>query len=101
MKKLGQANHENENDEWHFVNEDKSNQKLTDEISEYFAEISGNFVPIDRDLIPFIPRPYSPFVSEVACFPQDHEIYHLLKHSKITSSVPHDMHPTKIFEIFP
>ena len=57
MKKLGKANHEKDNDVWHFVNEEKSDQELTDEISHYFAEISGHFTPIDRTLLPCIPFP--------------------------------------------
>ena len=91
MKKLGQANHENENVAWSFTNEQKTDQELTDEISNYFAEISGNFTPIDRSLIPSIPQTNSPFVSEVPCFPQEHEVYTLLKKSKKTSSVPNDL----------
>ena len=39
MKKLGRANHEVDNDAWHFENESKSNQEITDEISEFFAKI--------------------------------------------------------------
>ena len=91
MKKLGKANHEKENDAWHFVNEEKSDQELTDEISHYFAEISGHFTPIDRTLLPFIPLPYSPFVSDVSCFPEEHEVFQLLKQSKKTASVPSDL----------
>ena len=49
MKKLGQANHEKENDTWSFTNEEKTDQELTNEISEYFAEISGNFTSINYD----------------------------------------------------
>ena len=79
MKKLGQANHEKENDTWSFTNEAKTDQELTDEISEYFAEISGNFTSIDKALMPAILPSNSPFVSEVPCFPQEHEIYSLLK----------------------
>ena len=91
MKKLSRSNHEKDNDTWHFVDEVKSNQLLTDEISQYFAEISGNFSPIDRSLLPFIPPPDAPFVSEVDCFPAEHEVYELLKSSKKTSSVPCDL----------
>ena len=91
MKKLGRANHEKENDTWQFINETKSNQELCDEISRYFADISGSFVALDRTLLPFIPPPDVPFVSEVECFPQEHEIYKLLKCSKKTASVPYDL----------
>ena len=101
MKKLGRANHEKESDTWSFVNELKSNQELTNEISQYFAEISGHFTPIDRALIPFIPLPNSPFVSEVSCFPLEHEIFDLLSHSKKTASVPHDLPIPFIKEFLP
>ena len=101
MKKLGQANHEKENDTWHFVNEVKTNQELTDEIAHYFADISGNFVPIDRSLIPCITPPDAPFVSEVNCFPEEHEVYALLKSSKKTASVPHDLPIVFIKEFLP
>ena len=90
MKKLGKANHEKEADTWHFENEVKNDQDLCEEIAEYFAEISGSFPPLDSTLIPFIPEPYTPFVSEVNCFPEDYEIYQLLKGSKKSASVPHD-----------
>ena len=52
MKKLGKANHERENDSWHFLNEVKSDQDLSDEISKYFAGISGTFTPINHSLLP-------------------------------------------------
>ena len=101
MKKLGQANHEKENVTWSFINEEKTDQQLTDEISAYFAEISGNFSSIDRSLIPQIPPTNSPFVSEVPCFPQEHEIYTLLKKSKKTSSVPQDLPLPFLTEFLP
>ena len=101
MKKLGTANHEKENDTWHFAEEIKSNQILTDEIAHYFADISGNFTPINRHLLPHIPQPNCPFVSEVPCFPDEHEIYHLLKQSKKTSSVPDDLPIPFIKEFLP
>ena len=101
MKKLGKANHEKEADYWHFIDENKSNQELTDEIAQYFADISGNFVPLDRSLIPFIPLPGSPFVSEVPCFPEEHEIYLLLKQSKKTAAVPHDIPIPIVKEFLP
>ena len=72
MKKLSRSNHEKDNDTWHFVDEVKSNQLLTDEILQYVAKISENFSPIDRSLLPFIPSPDAPFVSEVDCFPAEH-----------------------------
>ena len=101
MKKLGVANHEKENIFWHFVDETKTDQQLTDEIANYFADISAHFTPINRALIPFIPQPYSPFVSEVPCFPDEHEVYQLLKQSKKTSSVPHDLPIPIVKEFLP
>ena len=101
MKKLGQSNHEKENDSWHFLNEVKSDQELTDEISDYFAEISGHFIPINRSLLPFIPLPHSPFVSEVPCFPEEHEVYQILKSSKKTASVPNDLPISFLKEFLP
>ena len=98
MKKLGRANHERDNDTWHFENESKSDQEITDEISKYFAEISGNFLPVDRQLLPFIPLPDVPFVSEVQNIPEEHEIYALLSSSKKTASVPFDLPVTFVKE---
>ena len=83
------------------MNEVKTNQELTDEIAHYFADISGNFVPIDRSLIPCITPPDAPFVSEVNCFPEEHEVYTLLKSSKKTASVPHDLPIVFIKEFLP
>ena len=77
----------------------KTDQELTNEIADYFADISANFTPINRLLIPSIAPPHSPFVSEVPCFPQEHEVYHLLKHSKKTCSVPNDF-PIKFIKEF-
>ena len=98
MKKLGRPNHEKDNDTWHFENETKSDQEITDEISKYFAEISGNFLPVDRQLLPFIPPPNVPFVSEVQNIPEEHEIYALLSSSKKTASVPFDLPVTFVKE---
>ena len=101
MKKLGRANHEKESNTWQFINEVKTNQELCDEISHYFADISGSFAALDRNLLPFIPPPDSPFVSEVECFPHEYEIYNLLKSSKKTASVPHDFPITFLKEFLP
>ena len=91
MKKLGQSNHEKESNTWAFENENKTDQELTNEIADYFADISGSFTPVDRSLFPLIPPPHSPFVSEVPCYPLEYEIHELLKKAKKTSSVPHDL----------
>ena len=101
MKKLGRASHELENDTWHFENEMKSDQQLTNEIATFFAGISGTFHPLDRALFPNIVQVGSPFVSEVPCFPQEHEVYTLLKSSKKTCSVPHDLPIPLLREFLP
>ena len=101
MKKLGRANHEVENDTWHFENETKSDQDITNEISEFFAKISSNFSPVDRTLLPLIPPPYSPFVSEVPNIPEEHEIFSLLSSSKKTASVPNDLPVSFVKEFTP
>ena len=90
IKKLGRANHEREHDDWHFENERESNQNITEEIADFFADISAHFTPVCRSLLPFIPSPNADFVSEVKCLPEEHEIYTLLSSSKKTCSVPDD-----------
>ena len=50
LKKLGRANHEKDIGTWQFLNEAKTNQELCDEISHYFADISGSFAALDRSL---------------------------------------------------
>ena len=42
MKKLGKANHENDGNNWHFENETKSNQEITNEINQSFVFQSHN-----------------------------------------------------------
>ena len=101
MKKLGQANHEKDNDTWHFINEVKTNQELTDEIADYFADISSNFTPINGELIPSIPSPNVPFVSDVPCFPDEHQVYQILRKAKKTASVPNDFPITFLKEFLP
>ena len=101
MKKLGQANHDKDNDTWHFVNEVKTNQELTDDIADYFADISSNFTPIKPELIPSIPPPNAPFVSEVPCLPEEHQVYQILKNAKKTASVPNDLPIAFLKEFLP
>ena len=72
MKKLGRSNHEVDNNTWHLENESQSNQEITEEVSDFFAKISRNFTPVDRSLLPFIPSPNTPFVSEVNNIPEVH-----------------------------
>ena len=61
IKKLGKANHERENEAWHFEDEVKADQTIAEEIADFFADISGHFPPVNRSLIPFIPPPNVPF----------------------------------------
>ena len=46
MNKLGLASFQGENDGWHFETETKSDQILTDEMADYFANISKDFKPL-------------------------------------------------------
>ena len=97
MKNLGQSTFE-ENTHWQFVDEEKDDLTLTNEIAEYFADISKNFVPVDETLLPIIPLGLE-FISDVNCLPTEYEIYHLLKNSKKTCSVPRDI-PVRIINEF-
>ena len=88
MNKLGRAAYENNSSDWKFVNETKDDIELTEDIAEHFAKISRDFHPIDRNLLP-IPDIHENFVSEVNCFPEEFEVFELMKKAKKTSSVPH------------
>ena len=101
IKKLGKANHERENEPWHFQNEQKNDQELTNEIADFFASISSNFTPICREYFPLIPPPNAPFVSEVNDTPEEHEVYAILTSAKKTSSVPHDFPIPFVKEFLP
>ena len=98
IKDMGKANHELSDDNWQFVDEQKDNQTLTDELADYFANINSHMTPIDRSKIDITPI-NAPFVSEVNCFPLVYEIYEILRRSKQTCSVPHDI-PLKIVKEF-
>ena len=100
MSKLGMATFEKEDAGWHFQTEEKSDQELTDEMADYFADISKDFPPVDASLLDLVP-PKAPFVSEVSCLPSEHEIYTLLLASKKTSSVPNDFPATFVKEFLP
>ena len=52
MKRIGMASFENKC--WHFPNEDNSNQSLTDEMADYFANISKNFPAVDPTLLDLV-----------------------------------------------
>ena len=70
-------------------------------MSKYFSAISGTFTPVNRLLLPFVPLPLTPFVSEVQCIPEEHEIHTLLLASKKTSSVPNDLPISFLKEFLP
>ena len=80
------------------MNEEKSDQQLTDEIADYFSNISAHFPPINFELID-CPPPLSDFVSDVNCYPNEHEIHMILNQTKKTCSVPNDI-PLKIVREF-
>lgn len=98
IKHLGKANHEITDDNWQFIDENKDNQTLTEELADYFSNINSHMTPIDRSKLILTP-PGAPFASEVNCFPLQVEIYTLLKKSKQTCSVPNDI-PIKIVKEF-
>ena len=72
MKKLGKSSFEPDTSKWKFVDEVGDDQTLTNEMAAYFSNISKNFTPVNRSLLPVLP-PGSDFVSEVNCYPQEHE----------------------------
>ena len=50
MKNLGRGPDEVDNNQFHFPDENcKSDLQIADEIGDYFANISANFEPIDRN----------------------------------------------------
>ena len=100
MDRLGKASFQSQQTDWHFQNETKSDQELTDEMAEYFANISNDFPPVDASLLDLVP-PGADFVSEVQCIPAEFEIYNVLKSSKVTSSVPQDFPTTFVKEFLP
>ena len=78
VKKLGKANYEKDEHSWKFDKETGTDKEIANGIADYFANISSKFLPIDLNLTWSTPSS-APFVSEVQCFPQEHEIYLLLK----------------------
>jgi hypothetical protein len=84
MNKLGLASFQNENSGWHFDTENKPDQTLTDEMPDYFANISNGFQPVDASLLHLVP-PKAAFVSEVECIPSEHEVYSVLKEDILSS----------------
>ena len=100
MNKLGMASFEKENVGWQFQTETRSDQTLTDEIADYFADISKDFQPVDASLLDLVP-PRADFVSEVHCHPTEEEVYEILQAAKKTSSVPNDLPTTFVKEFLP
>ena len=98
MNRLGLASFQNDSSGWHFETESKSDQDLTDEMADYFADISNGFLPVDSSLLDLVP-PKAAFVSEVDCHPSEHEVYGVLQAAKKTSSVPNDF-PTAFLKEF-
>ena len=99
MKRLGKGPDENNKDSFQITNQiGKTDQEQAEAIAEFFANISANFEPINRQYFDILP-PSAPFCSSVPCFPQEYEIYQILSLSKKTSSVPGDI-PMKILTEF-
>jgi hypothetical protein len=100
MKKLGLASFQKEDTGWHFLNEDSSDQTLTNDMADYFANISRDFVPVDPSLLDLVP-PGADFVSEVHCLPNEVEVFDVLQKAKKTSSVPFDLPTPFVREFLP
>ena len=100
MNKLGRASFENEHTSWRFQSEHLSDQEITDEIADFFANISNDFTPVDPSLL-HLPPPGAAFVSEVPCLPTEEEVYKLHTASKKTASVPKDFPITFLKEFLP
>ena len=100
MSKLGLASFQTDSGGWQFETEHKSDQVLTNEMADYFANISNGFQPVDTSLINLVP-PQAPFVSEVDCIPSEHEVYSVIKATKKTSSVPNDFPAAFLREFLP
>ena len=100
MNKLGMASFENEESGWHFQTEEKSDAALTEEMANYFADISKDFSPVDCSLLHLVP-PGADFVSEAHCLPTEEEIYTVLQSYKKTSSVPNDFPTSFLREFLP
>ena len=98
MKRLGKASFETKHSGWQFQSEHLNDQELTEEMVQYFANISNEFSPVNPNLLNLVP-PRADFVSEVPCIPAEHEVFSILKSSKKSSSVPLDF-PTKIVTEF-
>ena len=98
MNKLGKASFAPDTNGWKFVDEKSDDQTLTNEMATYFSNISKNFTPVDGTLLPVYPAG-GDFVSDVVCYPHEHEVYEVLKTSKKTCSLPRDI-PLKVLNNF-
>ena len=100
MDRLGKASFQTEQSGWHFQDETKSDQELTDEMADYFAKISNDFTPVDPSLLDLVP-PQADFVSEVPCTPTEVEVFDILQAAKKTASVPNDLPTAFVKEFLP
>ena len=100
MDRLGKASFETGQDGWKFQSENLSDQDLTEDIADYFANISNSFTPVDPSLLDLVP-PGADFVSETSCIPTEPEVFSILQTSKKTSSVPNDLPTTFLKEFLP
>ena len=100
MDKLGRASYQAEQAGWHFQTETMTDQEITDEMADYFANISNDFTPVDSSLLDLV-QPGTPFVSEVECLPTELEVFEILKASKKTASVPNDFPTSFVKEFLP
>ena len=51
MNKLGKASFETDNSAWQFQSENLSDHDLTNEMADYFANISNDFTPVNPSLL--------------------------------------------------
>ena len=100
MNRLAMASFEKENAGWQFLTEHKSDQILTDEMADFFSNISKDYSPVDSSLLDLVP-PKATLVSEVSCIPSEVEVFNILQASKKTSSVPFDLPTTFLKEFLP
>ena len=100
MNRLGMASFEKEKAGWHFLTENSSDETLTNEMADFFANISKNYTPVNANLLDLVP-PKACLVSEVPCIPSEHEVFDILQASKKTSSVPFDLPTTFLKEFLP
>ena len=94
MNRLGLPSFQIDSSGRHF----ETDQDPTNEMADYFVDISNGFLPVDSSFLDLVP-PKATFVSEVDCHPSEHEVYGVLQAAKKTSSVKNDF-PTAFLEDF-